>query len=51
MSLIKPKIVIPMHFNTFDVIIQNPEEFRRIVELNATARCIILKPGEQIELI
>jgi len=49
-SFIKPKIVIPMHFNTFDVIIQNPEEFRRLVELNTTARCIILKPGGCLEL-
>jgi L-ascorbate metabolism protein UlaG (beta-lactamase superfamily) len=27
-SLIKPQVVIPMHFNTFDVIVQDPEEFK-----------------------
>jgi L-ascorbate metabolism protein UlaG (beta-lactamase superfamily) len=48
-SLIKPQVVIPMHFNTFDVIVQDPEEFKRKVEHHTTARCVVLKPGQHFE--
>jgi len=45
-KLIKPKIAIPMHYNTFDLIKCNPEEFKRIAE----AEVIIMKPNEEIEI-
>ncbi len=50
-SLIKPQVVIPMHFNTFDVIVQDPEEFKRKVEQNTATGCIILKPGQHFEIM
>ena len=45
-NLIKAKINIPMHYNTFDIIKQDPEEFKKLTEKEV----IILKPGEEIEI-
>ncbi|HNW38012.1 MAG TPA: metal-dependent hydrolase [Methanosarcina vacuolata] len=49
-ELIQPKIVIPMHYSTFDVIKQDPEEFKRAVEAKVDTKVIIMKPGESIKL-
>ncbi len=49
-ELIKPKIVIPMHYSTFDVIEQDPEEFKRAVEEKVDTKVVIMKPGETLEL-
>jgi L-ascorbate metabolism protein UlaG (beta-lactamase superfamily) len=49
-ELIRPKIVVPMHYNTFDVIRQDPEEFKRAVEAKVDTKVVIMKPGETIEL-
>jgi len=49
-ELIRPEIVVPMHYNTFDVIRQDPEEFRKAVEAKVDTKVIILNPGESIEL-
>ncbi|MBI5561033.1 MAG: metal-dependent hydrolase [Deltaproteobacteria bacterium] len=47
--LVKPRVAIPMHYNTFDVIRQNPEEFRMGLEGSHT-EVKILKPGESVEI-
>jgi L-ascorbate metabolism protein UlaG (beta-lactamase superfamily) len=39
-----------MHYNTFDVIKQDPEEFKGAVEAKIDTKVIIMKPGESIEL-
>jgi len=49
-ELIRPGTVIPMHYNTFDVIKQDTEEFRRAVEAKVNTKVVIMKPGESIEL-
>jgi len=49
-ELIKPKIVIPMHYSTFDVIEQDPEEFKKAVEEKVDTKVIIMNPGETLEL-
>lgn len=47
---IGPEILIPMHYNTFPVIQQNPMEFAEIVEsLNTYIHVVILQPGEFYE--
>lgn len=47
-ELLRPKYVIPIHYNTFDVIRADPEEFKRGVEgLGIGTEVIILKPGEK----
>ena len=48
-KLLKPKVVIPCHYNTFPPIQQDPEQFKRDVETQTGARCVILKPGEAYE--
>lgn len=48
-ELIKPEIVIPMHYNTFPPIKQNPEEFKEKAE-KLGVKVVILKPGESFEV-
>lgn len=45
-KMLKPELVIPMHYNTFPVISQDPELFRQQVESATTAKVKILSPGE-----
>jgi len=45
-KLLEPKVVIPMHYDTFDVIKQDPHAFVRAVERETKVRGIVLKPGE-----
>lgn len=49
-KFIAPKIVIPMHYNTFPVIEQNPEDFKNAVEDKEICKVQILNPGEIFEL-
>jgi L-ascorbate metabolism protein UlaG (beta-lactamase superfamily) len=48
-ELLKPEIVIPMHYNTFPPIRQNPEEFKEKAE-ELGVKVIIPKPGEVVDL-
>ena len=43
-EFVKPRVAIPMHYNTWDVIRADPEEFRRLV--GGRAVVVILSPGE-----
>jgi L-ascorbate metabolism protein UlaG (beta-lactamase superfamily) len=45
-KLLEPKVVIPIHYDTFDVIKQDPYAFAERVEAETSARCVVLKPGE-----
>ncbi|RLE54753.1 MAG: metal-dependent hydrolase [Thermoprotei archaeon] len=46
-EILRPKVVIPMHYNTFPVIRQDPELFKRLVkEKVPEVEVVILKPGE-----
>ncbi|MDQ3604976.1 MAG: metal-dependent hydrolase [Gemmatimonadota bacterium] len=46
-DFIEPRTVIPMHYNTFEVIEQDPEEFRPL--LGDRAQLEVLQPGESYE--
>jgi L-ascorbate metabolism protein UlaG (beta-lactamase superfamily) len=46
-EFIKPRVVIPMHYNTFPLIQQDPQEFKRLV--GSRAEVVILQPGESYE--
>ncbi len=48
--LIKPDIVIPMHYNTFDVIKADPYKFQKMVEDSTDAEAIVLEPGDSIDV-
>lgn len=46
-EILRPKVVIPMHYNTFPVIRQDPELFKKLVkERVPEVEVVILKPGE-----
>lgn len=45
-SLLKPKIVVPVHYNTFPQIEQNPADFANLVE---DAQVQVLQPGEYVK--
>ncbi|NJE43410.1 metal-dependent hydrolase [Thermococcus sp. GR6] len=47
-ELLKPRKVVPMHYNTWPPIAADPEEFKKLV--GDKAEVIILKPGESLEL-
>lgn len=49
-SLIKPRTVVPMHFNTFDVIRADPEEFADKVRAQTEAKPVILGIGDSLEV-
>lgn len=46
-KLLSPEHVIPMHYNTFDLISQNVEAWAKIVRAETKAQVHILKPGER----
>ncbi len=46
-EFIEPGVVIPIHYNTFDLIAQDPEVFRGLVGLKAAVE--ILKPGDSYQ--
>ncbi len=46
-KLLKPKVVIPMHYGTFPVLYGTPEEFKKEIEkLKLDVKVVVLKPGE-----
>lgn len=49
-SLIKPKMVLPMHYGTWPPIEQDPKEFETLVKKSSKAKVVILKPGESVEV-
>jgi L-ascorbate metabolism protein UlaG (beta-lactamase superfamily) len=49
-KLLEPKTVIPIHYDTFDVIQQDPYAFAARVEAETSAMCIVLKPGDKYRL-
>jgi L-ascorbate metabolism protein UlaG (beta-lactamase superfamily) len=49
LDLIKPRVVIPIHYNTFDVIAADPRAFASRAEQKGVT-CVILKPGDSYEL-
>lgn len=47
-EFVRPKVAIPMHYNTFDIIAVDPDEF--IKEVGDLARVQLLQPGDTYEL-
>jgi L-ascorbate metabolism protein UlaG (beta-lactamase superfamily) len=49
-KLIHPKVVIPIHYNTFDLIAQDADAWAERVQQETETRVIVLKPGESYSL-
>lgn len=48
-KLLKPKAVVPIHYNTFPVIQQDAGVWAARVEAETGARCVVLEPGAGLE--
>lgn len=49
-KLIKPKHVIPIHYNTFGLIKQDGAAFKQTLERETLARCTVLNPGDSLDV-
>ena len=47
-KMIGAKITVPMHYNTFPPVKQDPNAFKALCE--PTNKVVILAPGESVEL-
>ena len=47
-EFVKPRTVIPMHYNTFDVIKADPQDFKR--QVGGRAQVVVLAPGQSHNL-
>lgn len=45
-KLIEPKVVIPVHYDTFEVIAQDPGAWAKRVEEETDVKALLLQPGE-----
>ena len=49
-KLLKSRQVVPIHYNTFDPIKQNPQQFKDRVSEYTESECTVLAPGDVIDL-
>ena len=49
-QFLHPKIVIPIHYDTFDVIRQNAEDWKTRVEAETDANVLVMQPGESASI-
>ena len=49
-KLIEPKQVVPIHYDTFDVIKQDPQAWTIRVQQETSAQATVMKPGETLEI-
>ncbi|MDX1435171.1 MAG: metal-dependent hydrolase [Anaerolineales bacterium] len=49
-KLIRPKHVVPVHYNTWDLISQDPHDWATRVEEETEAKVHVISPGEKITL-
>jgi len=45
-KFVRPKVVIPCHYNTFPPIQQDAASFKTKVEEDTQAKCVVMQPGE-----
>jgi L-ascorbate metabolism protein UlaG (beta-lactamase superfamily) len=49
-KLISPNVVIPVHYNTWDLIAQDPGRWAERVEAETGTTCVVMSPGESYAL-
>lgn len=49
-EFLKAKYIIPVHYNTWPLIAQDPEKFKKAVEQKTTSKVLIVKPGNSLVL-
>jgi L-ascorbate metabolism protein UlaG (beta-lactamase superfamily) len=50
-KFLRPKVVIPCHYNTFPPIKQDVNEFKKALEDETSAKAVCLQPGETWEIV
>jgi len=50
-KMVNPKVVIPMHYNTWDLIAQDPQAFCKRVKGKTVSDCVVLDVGASYELV
>ncbi len=48
-GLLRPRIIVPIHYNTFPLIEQDGEGFKKSIEDNTNSICYVLQPGDTFE--
>jgi L-ascorbate metabolism protein UlaG (beta-lactamase superfamily) len=48
-EFLKPKMVVPMHYNTFDIIKQDPQQFVDLLR-GKPVECIVMNSGDTMEI-
>lgn len=49
-KMLNPAVVIPIHYGAFPIIKQDPHQFEKEVSAKTSARCVVLRPGEKLEM-
>lgn len=49
-KLIQPRQVVPIHYNTFEIIQQDPHAWARRVESETSTRVVVMSPGQTLRL-
>ncbi len=49
-KLLQPKTVVPIHYDTWEIIAQDANAWKASVEAETNTCCVVLKPGESLEL-
>ena len=49
-KLIEPKLVVPIHYDTFDIIKQDPQAWAIRVQQETSANVTVMKPGDTLEI-
>lgn len=49
-KLLRPRLVVPVHYNTWDLIAQDAQVWKANVEADTETRVCILKPGDSLSL-
>ncbi len=49
-KLLRPRMVVPIHYNTWPLIAQDPEAWKQRVEAETDTKVVVLKPGESLDL-
>ena len=49
-KLLRPKQVLPIHYNTWPLIEQDPHAWKARVETETSSKVVVLKPGESLDL-
>jgi L-ascorbate metabolism protein UlaG (beta-lactamase superfamily) len=48
-EFVNAEVTVPIHYNTFDIIKANPEDFKKKVE-SIGKKCRIINIGESVEI-